>query len=144
LFDILLALLAYLCLLVYTSLSVLAKAEGRSVQELAEKLMEEAIKDEEDMILIERVAERDVPGAETVKSEDVDWDKILSAETIKDEEHKQKYDIVYLKDVLEKDFPNLPPAARSKVKKVIDERLTTDPINLGKPLRGRSEDIEED
>lgn len=64
-------------------LAKLAKAEGRSVQELTEKLMEEAIKDEEDRILIERATERDVSGAETIKHEDIGWDKLLSEETPK-------------------------------------------------------------
>lgn len=48
-----------------------------------------------------------------------------------------KYSIIYSEKVLEKDFLALPPTIRSRIRKAIDERLTIDPINLGKPLSGR-------
>jgi len=47
------------------------------------------------------------------------------------------YNIIYSEKVLERDFPALPTTMRSRIKRAIDERLTTDPINLGKPLSGR-------
>ena len=48
-----------------------------------------------------------------------------------------KYSIIYSEKVLEKDFLTLPPTIRSRIRRAIDERLTIDPINLGKPLSGR-------
>ncbi|WP_310732642.1 MULTISPECIES: type II toxin-antitoxin system RelE family toxin [Wolbachia] len=50
---------------------------------------------------------------------------------------KLEYDIVYSKNFTERDFPNLPKTIRSRITKAINERLTTDPIKFGKPLRGR-------
>lgn len=48
-----------------------------------------------------------------------------------------KYNIIYSEKVLERDFLTLPPIIRLRIRKAIDERLTIDPINLGKPLSGR-------
>ncbi|NSM56634.1 type II toxin-antitoxin system RelE/ParE family toxin [Wolbachia endosymbiont of Atemnus politus] len=48
-----------------------------------------------------------------------------------------KYDIVRSKNFTERDFPNFPKTIRSRITKAINERLTTDPIKFGKPLRGR-------
>ncbi|MFP3031859.1 MAG: type II toxin-antitoxin system RelE/ParE family toxin [Wolbachia sp.] len=48
-----------------------------------------------------------------------------------------KYNIIYSEKVLERDFLTLPPTIRSRIRRAIDERLTIDPINLGKPLSGR-------
>ncbi|XP_011067887.1 PREDICTED: uncharacterized protein LOC105154224, partial [Acromyrmex echinatior] len=45
-------------------LAGLAKVRNKSIQDLAEKLMQQAIEFEEDTILVERAIERDVPGAE--------------------------------------------------------------------------------
>ncbi|APR98942.1 hypothetical protein [Wolbachia endosymbiont of Folsomia candida] len=65
-------------------LTELAKVTNLSVQELAEKLMQEAIAFEEEDIALSKIAnERDVPGAKMIRSGDVDWGKILSARTIK-------------------------------------------------------------
>lgn len=49
----------------------------------------------------------------------------------------KRYEIKFLKDVTEKNLPSLPVTIEARVKKAIDERLTIDPINLGKALRGR-------
>ncbi|WP_264338630.1 type II toxin-antitoxin system RelE family toxin [Wolbachia endosymbiont (group A) of Cheilosia soror] len=70
-----------------------------------------------------------------IRAEDVDWDEVLSKETT--EEGKQKYEIAYSKDVLEKDFPAIPPTVRSRIIKAIEEKLTTDPLKAGIPLRGK-------
>jgi mRNA interferase RelE/StbE len=45
------------------------------------------------------------------------------------------YQINYLDEVVHKDIPSLPSSARILIKKVIEERLMTNPIGLGKPLR---------
>ncbi|XHD31796.1 type II toxin-antitoxin system RelE/ParE family toxin [Wolbachia endosymbiont of Anurida maritima] len=45
--------------------------------------------------------------------------------------------MVYSTNFTERDFPNLPKTIRSRITKAINERLTTDPIKFGKPLRGR-------
>lgn len=45
------------------------------------------------------------------------------------------YQIEYLDLVIDKDIPNLPKTMRELIKKSIEERLTIDPIGLGKPLR---------
>ncbi|MGL9717321.1 MAG: hypothetical protein ACR5K9_01215 [Wolbachia sp.] len=52
----------------------LAEIRNKSVKELTEKLIEEAIKDEEDRILIERAAKLHTPDAKTVAFKDVKWD----------------------------------------------------------------------
>lgn len=45
------------------------------------------------------------------------------------------YKIEYLPKVAHKDIPDLPPTMKNRIKKAIEERLTVDPIGLGKPLR---------
>ncbi|NUX01395.1 hypothetical protein GO685_02605 [Wolbachia endosymbiont of Madathamugadia hiepei] len=55
-------------------LAGLAKIRNKSIRELTEELIQEAIENEEDKILIERAAELNVPGAETVDLKDVKWD----------------------------------------------------------------------
>jgi mRNA interferase RelE/StbE len=45
------------------------------------------------------------------------------------------YNIEYLEVVVRKDIPNLPKTAKKLVKKGIEEKLATDPITFGKPLR---------
>ncbi len=46
-----------------------------------------------------------------------------------------RYRIEYLGSVVEEDIPRLPKTARAVIQKAIEERLTVDPIGLGKPLR---------
>lgn len=46
-----------------------------------------------------------------------------------------KYQIEYLDVVVKEDIPALPSSARSLIKKAIEQRLTTNPIGFGKPLR---------
>ncbi|MDG7055465.1 MAG: hypothetical protein LJD31_02885 [Wolbachia endosymbiont of Menacanthus eurysternus] len=49
-------------------------------QELAEKLFRKAIDREIEDFLVSKISdERDVEGAEMIKSEDVDWDTLLSS-----------------------------------------------------------------
>jgi predicted DNA-binding protein len=55
-------------------LAGLAKIRSKSIRELTEELIQEAIENEEDKILIERAAELNVLGAETVDLKDVKWD----------------------------------------------------------------------
>nr|WP_275039478.1 type II toxin-antitoxin system RelE/ParE family toxin [Wolbachia endosymbiont of Glossina morsitans morsitans] len=45
--------------------------------------------------------------------------------------------MVHSNNFTERDFLNLPNTIRSRITKTINERLTTDPIKFGKPLRGR-------
>ncbi|MGL9759604.1 MAG: type II toxin-antitoxin system RelE family toxin [Wolbachia sp.] len=45
-----------------------------------------------------------------------------------------EYAIVFLKNVLKKNIPDLPKTIRSRVVDAIHDRLTVDPLNLGKPL----------
>lgn len=45
------------------------------------------------------------------------------------------YTVQYLQTVVDQDIPALPSSAKSLIKKAIEERLTVDPIGLGKPLR---------
>ncbi|WP_447933138.1 hypothetical protein [Wolbachia endosymbiont of Dactylopius coccus] len=59
-------------------LTGLAEVRNKSVKELTEKLMQQAIELEEDRILIERAAELDVPGAKKIRSEDINWDTVLA------------------------------------------------------------------
>ncbi|MDG7056560.1 MAG: hypothetical protein LKM43_00160 [Wolbachia endosymbiont of Penenirmus auritus] len=60
-------------------LAELAELTKQSVQELAERLIREAIELEEEDILLSAVAdEYDIEGAKKTKSEDVDWDTLLS------------------------------------------------------------------
>ena len=46
-----------------------------------------------------------------------------------------RYRIEYLDSVVEEDIPRLPKTARTVIQRAIEERLTVDPIGLGKPLR---------
>jgi mRNA interferase RelE/StbE len=43
--------------------------------------------------------------------------------------------IVYLDRVADEDIPALPKTMRISIKRAIENRLTIDPIGLGKPLR---------
>lgn len=45
------------------------------------------------------------------------------------------YQITYLDEVMHKHIPKLPSSAKLLIKKAIENRLTTDPIGFGKPLR---------
>ncbi len=45
------------------------------------------------------------------------------------------YIIEYLEKVVKADIPALPKSAKELLKRAIDERLTTDPLGYGKPLR---------
>lgn len=47
----------------------------------------------------------------------------------------KKYSIDYLKTVTDEDIPALPTTARARIKKAIEDRLMTDPVGFGKPLR---------
>ncbi|MFP3031860.1 MAG: hypothetical protein ACEY3M_12285 [Wolbachia sp.] len=64
-------------------LTGVAKAWNKTIPEVLVCLVKEEFEAEKEMAEI--IKERDVPDAKTVRSEDVDWDKILSAKTIKDE-----------------------------------------------------------
>lgn len=46
-----------------------------------------------------------------------------------------RYQIDYLNSVVDEDIPSLPKTMREMIKKAIKERLSIDPIGLGKPLR---------
>ncbi|MFP3020462.1 hypothetical protein [Wolbachia endosymbiont (group A) of Pogonocherus hispidulus] len=62
------------------NLTKLSELTKQPAQELAEKLLGEAIELEMDDFLLSVVAnEYDVEGAETVRSEDVDWNMLLSS-----------------------------------------------------------------
>lgn len=45
------------------------------------------------------------------------------------------YIVEYLDTVVQEDIPRLPASARTLIRKAIEERLTTDPVAFGKPLR---------
>ncbi|MBP9693137.1 MAG: type II toxin-antitoxin system RelE/ParE family toxin [Alphaproteobacteria bacterium] len=45
------------------------------------------------------------------------------------------FEIRYLEEVVEEHIPNLPSSAKALIKKVIEDRLTVNPIAFGKPLR---------
>lgn len=45
------------------------------------------------------------------------------------------YPIEYLENVIGDDLPALPSSAKILIKKAIEERLMTNPISFGKPLR---------
>ncbi|MCF7799605.1 type II toxin-antitoxin system RelE/ParE family toxin [Candidatus Babeliales bacterium] len=47
----------------------------------------------------------------------------------------KEYKIEYLTCVTKIDIPKLPKKIKSIIKKAIEERLTVDPVGLGKPLR---------
>lgn len=44
------------------------------------------------------------------------------------------FDIVYFPEVVTDDLPNLPLTMRKRIKKAIEGRLRTNPIEIGKPL----------
>ncbi len=45
------------------------------------------------------------------------------------------YQVRYLEEVRHDHVPALPSTAKGRIKRVIEERLTVDPIGFGKPLR---------
>ena len=45
--------------------------------------------------------------------------------------------IIYGKSVVENDIPSIPARNRGQIKRAIDERLTADPLGMGKPLSGQ-------
>ena len=45
------------------------------------------------------------------------------------------YQIEFENSVIKKDIPSIPSPYKEQIKKAIRERLTQDPIRLGKPLR---------
>jgi mRNA interferase RelE/StbE len=45
------------------------------------------------------------------------------------------YSVIYEKSVIEEDIPALPKSAKGLIKKAIEERLMTHPVEYGKPLR---------
>ena len=45
------------------------------------------------------------------------------------------YELEYYESVIKRDIPALPKTMRLRIKKAIEERLATDPIGHGKPLR---------
>lgn len=47
----------------------------------------------------------------------------------------KSYQVEYLASVVKEDIPKLPKKIKSTIKKTIEERLMTDPIGFGKPLR---------
>ncbi|MGL9726455.1 MAG: hypothetical protein ACR5KV_07975 [Wolbachia sp.] len=59
-------------------LTGLAEVRNKSVKELTEKLIQQAIELEEDRILIERAAKLDVLGAKKIRSENINWDTVLA------------------------------------------------------------------
>lgn len=46
-----------------------------------------------------------------------------------------RYKIEYLESVTRKDIPRLSPADRKRIKRIIEERLGTNPVEYGKPLQ---------
>ncbi|WP_395461544.1 type II toxin-antitoxin system RelE/ParE family toxin [Wolbachia endosymbiont (group A) of Therophilus tumidulus] len=106
----------------------IAEIDNRTVEEMLVHLVTEAL--EEDIEFSKMIEKQDADGEELIRTEDV-MRYYLS------EEGKQKYEIAYLKDVLEKDFPAIPPTVRSRIIKAIEEKLTTDPLKAGIPLRGK-------
>lgn len=46
-----------------------------------------------------------------------------------------RFRIRYLDSVVTDDIPALPKTARDIIRRAIEERLATDPVGLGKPLR---------
>lgn len=46
-----------------------------------------------------------------------------------------KYKLEYLLSVIEEDIPNLSLPHRQRIKRAIEERLQTNPIEYGKPLQ---------
>ncbi|MBD0392157.1 hypothetical protein IC220_07020 [Wolbachia endosymbiont of Pentalonia nigronervosa] len=64
-------------------LTEVAQAWNKTIPEVLVCLVKEEFEAEKEMAEI--IKERDMPEAKTVRNEDIDWDKILSAKTIKDE-----------------------------------------------------------
>ncbi|WCR59238.1 MAG: hypothetical protein PG978_000674 [Wolbachia endosymbiont of Ctenocephalides felis wCfeF] len=108
----------------------IAEIDNRSVEEMLVHLVTEAL--EEDIEFSKMIERQDIDDEEVINAEDMNW---LSEEPT--EEGKQKYKIAYSKDVLEKDFPAIPPTVRSKIIKTIEKKLTTDPLKAGIPFRGK-------
>ena len=46
-----------------------------------------------------------------------------------------KFRITYFDKVIKEDIPQLPKSVKQVVKSAIEQRLTIDPVGLGKPLR---------
>ena len=46
-----------------------------------------------------------------------------------------KYQIEYLQSVIKEDIPNLPKFIQQQVRRAIEKKLATHPIEFGKPLR---------
>lgn len=45
------------------------------------------------------------------------------------------YTVRYVEEVVKKHIPSLPVGARKTIKRAIEERLSIDPVGLGKPLQ---------
>ena len=45
------------------------------------------------------------------------------------------YSIHFVESVIKEQIPNIPMPWRKQIKRVIEERLSIDPVKLGKPLR---------
>lgn len=77
-------------------LTEVAKIQNKTIEEVVKDLVEEEVEasklseddeiDEVDTELAKLSLERDARGDEEIRSEDVDWDRILSAKTIKGED----------------------------------------------------------
>ncbi|WP_264707147.1 hypothetical protein [Wolbachia endosymbiont (group A) of Acrocera orbiculus] len=78
-------------------LTKVAKIQNKTIEEVVKDLVEEEVEasklsedddeiDEVDTELAKLSLERDARGDEEIRSEDVDWDRILSAKTIKGED----------------------------------------------------------
>ncbi|VVC31262.1 Toxin RelE-like domain,Toxin-antitoxin system, RelE/ParE toxin family, partial [Cinara cedri] len=89
-------------------LTDMAEMENKTIQEVLVSFVKEEF--EEDIELSKIADERDAEGTEIVDYKD---------------------------NVTENDIPSLPVTIEARVKRAIDERLTVDPVNLGKALRGR-------
>lgn len=46
-----------------------------------------------------------------------------------------KYELQYLKKVISEDIPKIPNNIKGTIKKAIEERLGSDPISFGRPLK---------
>ena len=45
------------------------------------------------------------------------------------------YPLEYLESVVRQDIPKLPKAVRNQIRRAIEEKLATHPVEFGKPLR---------
>ena len=45
------------------------------------------------------------------------------------------YSVVYLEDVVRKDIPSLDAQTRIEIRRAIEEKLVTNPVEFGKPLQ---------